>query len=244
MDRYLADTVENKMASIYSKDEIAHITKTMRMKVGDLLEVFDGQSKEYIGRIHSIEKDRILIDITQEISIQKELEANITLYQGIPKSQKMDLIIQKVTEIGANRIVPIKFERNVRVIDEKEDKQIIRWQKIAQEAAKQSKRLVIPKIEKSLTIEELLNDMNSNDINILFYENETGETFKQVLQKVKQEVRNPKIGLIIGSEGGITEKEVHLLIDNGAYSVTLGNRILRTETAAIYGASAVAYEFS
>ena len=152
----------------------------------------------------------------------------------------MELIVQKLTEIGVSRMVPVKFERCIRLIDEKEAKQIQRWQKIALEACKQSKRTLVPLIEKSMDIKTLAQDIKNNDLSLLFYENEEALNVKELLKALDK--KQTKVGIIIGPEGGITETERELLISAGAKSVLLGNRILRTETAAIYGASIISYE--
>ena len=205
-----------------------------------MVEIFDGKGKEYIARLDQIDKKSIQLKVMEEVKINRELKTFITVYQGIPKAQKMELIVQKLTEIGVSRMVPVKFERCIRLIDEKEAKQIQRWEKIALEACKQSKRTLVPLIEKSMDIKTLAQDIKNNDLSLLFYENEEALNVKELLKALDK--KQTKVGIIIGPEGGITETERELLISAGAKSVLLGNRILRTETAAIYGASIISYE--
>lgn len=240
MDRFFADKIQGDLAFIDSEEEIKHISRTLRMQEGDVVEIFDGKGKEYIARLDQIDKKSIQLKVMEEVKINRELKTFITVYQGIPKAQKMELIVQKLTEIGVSRMVPVKFERCIRLIDEKEVKQIQRWQKIALEACKQSKRTLVPLIEKSMDIKTLAQDIKNNDLSLLFYENEEALNVKELLKALDK--KQTKVGIIIGPEGGITETERELLISAGAKSVLLGNRILRTETAAIYGASIISYE--
>lgn len=240
MDRFFADKIQGDLAFIDSEEEIKHISRTLRMQEGDVVEIFDGKGKEYIARLDQIDKKSIQLKVMEEVKINRELKTFITVYQGIPKAQKMELIVQKLTEIGVSRMVPVKFERCIRLIDEKEVKQIQRWQKIALEACKQSKRTLVPLIEKSMDIKTLAQDIKNNDLSLLFYENEEALNVKELLKALDK--KQTKVGIIIGPEGGIAEPERELLISAGAKSVLLGNRILRTETAAIYGASIISYE--
>lgn len=238
MDRFFVDRISEQNAYIESAEEIKHITKVIRLKEGQSVEIFDGGGKEYIAEIAALQKQQITLNILETVEIERELKTQIVVYQGIPKAQKMDLIIQKLTEIGVQRIVPVKFERCVRLIDEKESKQNERWSKIAFEACKQAKRTKIPSIDYSMDIKELLEDIKKNDHTLLFYENEQQRTIKDMLKNAA----GSTLGIIIGPEGGITAKEKEQIEAAGAVSVQIGNRILRTETAAIYGASVVSYE--
>ena len=153
----------------------------------------------------------------------------------------MELIIQKTTEIGVKKIIPVAMERSIVKLNEKDGKKKIeRWQKIAEVAAKQSKRDIIPKIENIIKISDLCSEIKAYELFIVAYENEEEITLKQVLQE-NRGIR--KIGVLIGPEGGIDEKEIEKLVQNGAKTISLGKRILRTETAPITIASNVVYEF-
>ncbi|WP_028828985.1 RsmE family RNA methyltransferase [Proteocatella sphenisci] len=244
MDRFFADSCIENRAYITDTDEIKHITKVMRLRSGDKVELIASNKKEFIAQIREIKKDEIILDIVDEMIKKRELDCRITIYQGIPKGQKMELIIQKSTELGVARIVPCQLKRCVSNISEKEDKKISRWQKIAQEASKQSKRIMVPVIENTMGIDEIIEDMKTNQINILFYESEENLMIKDYIRKINNS--GEKIisaGIIIGPEGGLEESECFLLSESGAKTVSLGDRILRTETAAIYGATVLAYEF-
>lgn len=240
MDRFYAERIESEHATITSKDEIKHITKVMRLHEGARVEVFDGRGAEAIAQIEKIEKEEILLKVLSHSEKQRELPVELTIYQGIPKAQKMELIIQKTTELGVCRIVPVRLERCVRRIDQKEEKEIERWERIALEASKQSKRTVIPKIAYSMSFQELKQDLEGQDLAILFNEQEDSRSLKELLNE-KQNIK--RIGILIGPEGGFTSQEIEELIGIGAHSVTLGSRILRTETAAIHAASVISYVF-
>lgn len=243
MDRFLIDQlIDENLGKITDKDEIKHITKVLRMDEGDRLEGFTGDGREFTCEIQELEKEFVSLKILEEIFKNRELNTKITIYQGIPKGQKMELIVQKATELGVARIVPCNFRRCVSNIGEKEDKKIARWQKIAQEASKQSKRLIVPKIDGTLNIKELIEDIKANDLNILFYEADEDKNIKNLIKESDKNNIN-SIGIIIGSEGGFELEECKLLEAHGTKIVNLGDRILRTETAAIYGAAIVAYEF-
>lgn len=242
MDRFFIDfRVENK-ALITDKDEIKHISKVLRLRENDKVEVFSDEEREFIAEIISISKDEIELKILDEVKKRRELDCKITIYQGIPKGQKMELIVQKATELGVHRIVPCDFKRCVSSISEKEDKKISRWQKIAQEASKQSKRLRVPTIENVMDVSDIITDMSNNEINILFYEAETQNSLKHYIRSFGDR-KIDSVGIIIGSEGGLEEDECEAFTSVGAKIVTLGDRILRTETAALYGAAIIAYEF-
>ncbi len=153
----------------------------------------------------------------------------------------MELIIQKTTEIGVKKIIPVAMERSIVKLNEKDGKKKIeRWQKIAEVAAKQSKRDIIPKIENIIKMSDLCSEIKAYELFIVAYENEGEITLKQVLQE-NRGIR--KIGVLIGPEGGIDEKEIEKLVQNGAKTISLGKRILRTETAPITIASNIVYEF-
>lgn len=230
--------LENSKAYIKDEDN-HHLTKVFRAKEKDIVEVSDGEDNQYICEIETIDSKETTLKILEKSKISRESSVKVVLYQGIPKAQKMDMIIQKVTEVGVSTIYPLKMKRCVVNLKEKEDKKIDRWQKIAYEAAKQSKRGVIPKVEKSLTIKEAIKSMESNDLNIVFYEGQGVQKIKDILRE-KQDIKS--IGIFIGPEGGFDEEEITLLKDKNAFLGSLGARILRTETAGIVGASLVLYE--
>lgn len=244
MDRFFVDNKTGLMASITDRDEIKHISKVLRLREGSRVEIFSKEAKEYIAQILEISKEEIKLTILEEVNKKRELDCKITIYQGIPKGQKMELIVQKATEVGVSRIVPCELKRCVSSISEKEDKKVSRWQKIAQEASKQSKRLVVPTVENTMDIADIVEDIKNNQINILFYEAEEEHSIKQYIKTIQASgIKIESAGIIVGAEGGLEKEECEILRNAGARIVTLGDRILRTETAAIYGATILAYEF-
>ena len=200
---------------------------------------------EIIGEIDN--KEQIDIEeleciIFNEKASNCESNVHINIFQGLPKSDKMELIIQKSVELGADEITPVEMKRSVVKIDEKsKQKKIERWQKISEVAAKQSGRDIVPKINNIVNIKNICNLINKYDIVLLAYENEKNNKLKNELTKLKNK-ENLKIGVIIGPEGGLEEQEVEILKEAGAKVITLGNRILRTETVALVVTGIIMYE--
>lgn len=243
MDRFFIKKPMSEMAIISDKEDIKHITKVLRLRVGDQVEIVDGLGQEYRCILQSIEKEEVAVCPQEKVRIDRELPVRIKLYQGIPKGQKMELIVQKATELGVSEIYPINFHRCVSQLkEEKEDKKIKRYEKIAHEAAKQSKRTKLPVIHSVIQGKDLWQEMQHNDWNLLFYENESGRDLKDFFRNnAKEKVQT--IGILIGPEGGLTEEEVALLEKEGCAVLSLGNRILRTETAGMAAIAIIAYEF-
>lgn len=238
-----SNQIQDKNIKIIGED-INHISNVLRIKAQERIIVCDKEKgKSYVAELTGINKDFIDCKIIEENLETTESNINIDLYQGLPKSDKMELIIQKAVEIGVRDIYPVSLERCVVKLDAKKGaKKIERWQKIAEAAAKQSKRDVISRVNNVINIKNICHNVEKYDIILLAYENEETNTIKKELQKLD---RNKKlsIGIIIGPEGGLSEKEVSKLIDNGAKCVTLGKRILRTETAPLVMLSDIFYEF-
>ena len=234
--------VENKI-KILGQD-VNHIVNVLRLKILDEIIVCDKDNgKSYITKINCIDKDYVEVEIVRENIETTESNVSIDLFQGLPKFDKMEYIIQKATEIGVKNILPVSLERCIVKIDKKtEIKKLDRWQKIAEVAAKQSKRDYIPKIEKILNIENICQNIEKYDIILIAYENEKANSLKTELKRLKG-IDNLKIGVIVGPEGGFSEKEVQKLVSLGAKCVTLGERILRTETASLVLLSDIIYEF-
>ena len=222
-------------------EDVKHISRVLRCRENDKLEVCDMDNNEYICEIKEINKDNILLDIIEKVNIKRESNLKVKLYQGMPKGTKMELILQKLTEIGVDEIVLVQTKRSVTKIDnKKEDKKIERWERIIYEAAKQSKRAKIPKLTGVLTFKEALADMQNNDLNICPYENERTISIKEA---IKDSSANT-IGIFVGPEGGFEEEEVEKIQEIDGKVVSLGPRILRTETASVVASSIVLYELS
>ncbi len=222
-------------------EDVKHISRVLRCRENDKLEVCDMDNNEYICEIKEINKDNILLDIIEKVNIKRESNLKVKLYQGMTKVNKMELILQKLTEIGVDEIVLVQTKRSVTKIDnKKEDKKIERWERIIYEAAKQSKRGKIPKLTGVLTFKEALADMQNNDLNICPYENERTISIKEA---IKDSSANT-IGIFVGPEGGFEEEEVEKIQEIDGKVVSLGPRILRTETASVVASSIVLYELS
>ena len=226
---------------IIEGEDVKHISRVLRSRENDKLEVCDMDNNEYICEIREINKDNILLDRIEKVNIKRESNLKVKLYQGMPKGTKMELILQKLTEIGVDEIVLVQAKRSVTKIDnKKEDKKIERWERIIYEAAKQSKRGKIPKLTGVLTFKEALADMQNNDLNICPYENERTISIKEA---IKDSSANT-IGIFVGPEGGFEEEEVEKIQEIDGKVVSLGPRILRTETASVVASSIVLYELS
>lgn len=226
---------------IIDGEDVKHISRVLRCKENDKLEVCDMDNNEYICEIREINKDNILLDIIEKVNIKRESSLKVKLYQGMPKGTKMELILQKLTEIGVDEIVLVQTKRSVTKIDnKKEDKKIERWERIIYEAAKQSKRGKIPTLRGVLTFKEALEDMKNNDLNLCPYENERTISIKECLKDVSADT----IGIFVGPEGGFEEDEIEKIQDIDGKVVSLGPRILRTETASVVASSIVLYELS
>ena len=229
-------------------EDVKHISKVLRYGQGDEIEVCDSNGHEYICRIESVDKTRIDLSIVDEVDINRESRIRVSLYQGVPKSTKMDIILQKLTEAGVDEIVLVNTKRSVvNIKGDKADKKFDRWERIIYEAAKQSKRGLIPKLRGILSFKEALEDMGKNDINICPYEVEKSLGIKEALQtgQVKKILENKdevRVGIFIGPEGGFAEEENEMVKAAGIASVTMGPRIFRTETASIVATAITLYE--
>ena len=235
---------QNNQITIIGED-VNHIKNVIRKQIGDNIEICNKDSKKsYKCEITKIEENQITTEIIEEL-ISQEDNIIVDIYQGLPKADKMELIIQKSVELGANAIIPVDMKRCVVKLDSKsEEKKIERWQKISESAAKQCGRNNIPEIRHLIDINEICNKINEYNIILVAYENEKENTLKQELTKLKQEknFNNLKIGIVIGPEGGLEENDINKLKENGAKIITLGNRILRTETVALNMLSIIMYE--
>lgn len=228
---------------VIAGDDVKHISKVLRLSSEDEIEICDGESWEYIGSIKSISKDEVIVSIIHKEPLKTEAELRVILYQGLPKGAKMELILQKTTEMGIAEIVPIITDRAVVQLKDTKDKEkkAERWYKIAEEAAKQSKRGIIPEVHIPISFKEALKQGSTNDLNILAYEKESVKGLRNLLSQSKDKGIK-RIGIWIGPEGGFTEEEIRLALDNNVNTVTLGPRILRTETAGFALLSMVMYE--
>ena len=233
--------INNNKITIIDED-VKHIKNVLRKQIGDKIEVCNQDTgNSYKCEIEIIAENEIETKIIEEQkNIQEKIKVDI--YQGLPKSDKMELIIQKSVELGANSIIPVNMKRCVVKLEGKDEiKKNERWQKIAESAAKQCGRGFIPEVKHLINVKEICNWINEYDVIIVAYENEKENTLKTELKKLK--ATDLKIGIVIGPEGGFEESDIKLLKESGAKIVTLGDRILRTETVALNVLSIIMYEF-
>lgn len=240
MSKFFVDKnqISDKKIAITGAD-VNHIAKVLRAKIGDSLLVCDGEGFDYETVISSISKEMIEAEILRSYPCETEPDVQLTLFQGLPKQGKMEWIIEKCTEIGVHRIVPVQMNRSVvKLNKEQAAKKLERWQKTAEAAAKQCGRGLIPEVFMPVTIDEL-KKIELPSFLLLPYEDEQANTVSSALKSQMAETA----GIFIGPEGGFAPEEVLALKNLGAHSVTLGPRILRTETAGLVALSLVLYEW-
>ncbi|MGI6748545.1 MAG: 16S rRNA (uracil(1498)-N(3))-methyltransferase [Anaerovoracaceae bacterium] len=242
MNRFFVDAKEvlDNTIRITDQNDMKHMLKVLRLGIGDIISISDSVEFEYEAEIVAIEKDYVEARIMDKQKFAREPELEITLFQGIPKQGKMETIIQKTVELGVNSIVPVFTDRTIVVDHGNFNKKIERWQKISDEAVKQCKRGIIPKINSQITFSEMLEDITKYDLILFPYENEVKRSIKECLRGLV--VKPKKVAIIIGPEGGFSDSEARILIKSGAQSVSLGKTILRTETAGMAAIAMVMYE--
>ena len=231
MQRYFVkEKIDNKF--ILEQSDIHHIKNVMRNKNNDKIEVVYDK-KTFICNIDNI--NDCSLSIIEEIEENNELDIELVVVCSLVKEQKMDLILQKLTELGVSKIIPLKTERSIVKIDEKrESKKLIRWQAICKEASEQAKRNNVPIVTDIYSLKELIKE--ESDIKLLCSVNEKNNFINNYLQNYEN---CAKMIVVIGPEGGFSDKEEEFLVSNGYDRVSLGNRVLRVETATIYVASVI-----
>ena len=237
-----ANQVQNEIIKILGED-VNHIKNVLRKNIDSEIEICNQDSgKAYHCKILSIKDDEILCNILEEMK-EQESRVKVDIYQGLPKADKMEFIIQKSVELGVNSIIPVKMSRCIVKIDKKDEKKKLdRWNKISESAAKQCGRNFIPEIKPMIDIKDIINLKDKYDEILIAYENEKENYIKNELIKLKELKQELNLAIIIGPEGGLEEKDVMVLKENGAKIVSLGNRILRTETVALNILSVIMYE--
>ena len=236
--------VEEHVIRIHGTD-MNHIKNVLRMKIGEEILISTGEKTEYTCYIEAYEEEEVLAHIMYAQEAGYELASRIYLFQGLPKADKMELIIQKAVELGVYEIVPVATKRAVVKLDPKKDDKkaaakVSRWQSIAESAAKQAGRALIPQIATCITFEKALRMCNGLDAALIPYEKAEG------MQHARDQVRalhgKHSIGIFIGPEGGFEESEIEAARAAGAIPITLGHRILRTETAGLTMLSILMFE--
>ena len=220
--------------------DVNHIKNVLRMRNGETLKISDGNNKKYLCQIETMTSDEVCALIMEEQSQNTELPSRIVLFQGLPKGDKMELIVQKAVELGAYEIVPVATRRAVVKLDAKKaSKKVERWNSIAESGAKQSGRNVIPKVTDVMSFKEAVLYAKKLDVVLIPYELAEGmPKTREIISGIKP---GQSIGVFIGPEGGFEAEEVAFAMHEGAAPVTLGKRILRTETAGLTTLSVLMY---
>lgn len=234
--------IENGRVTIRGNDA-SHISYSLRMAKGERIRVCDGQNREYDCVLTEFLSDLVIADVVAVQETANEPSVTIYLYQALPKGDKLDTIIQKSVECGVFEIIPFESERCVvKVKADAEEKKNVRRNRIAEEAAKQCGRGYIPRVSKTVSFKDALLQASAADLAVICYEDELGTTLKQALSRRTEEGIH-SISIMIGSEGGFAENEVENAKNAGILPVSLGKRILRTETAPIFALSCLSYHF-
>jgi len=240
-----SENIVNNNILITSKNDINHIVNVLRLKKGDKLILTDPGSFIYETEISEIKPNSIETIILDKYEPTRKLNIDITLAQSILKSQKQDIVVQKATELGVNTIIPFISQNTVVKLESEKDKnqKIQRWQKIAYESSKQCQRVTIPEISQIISINELI-ELNNFDVKLVCAEKDAQFSIKKLLLQNKENIiKNSRILVIIGPEGGWDDKELHLFRSKNITLVSLGNLILRAETASITAISDIIYEY-
>ncbi|MCM3725181.1 16S rRNA (uracil(1498)-N(3))-methyltransferase [Neobacillus cucumis] len=245
MQRYFVQQKANNDHFIIDEEDRHHIVKVMRMEINDRIICVDPEGKQAVCSLSEITNSSVVADVVQWIDESPELPISITIASGLPKGDKLEWIIQKGTELGAQQFLPFSAARSVVKWDEKKAaKKIDRWQKIAKEAAEQSHRTILPSIINPMSFKDLLKKSNDFDYKLAAYEEESRQGETSVLSSTLKKMKNGESLLIVfGPEGGLAEEEVQHLKDCGFGLCGLGPRILRTETAPLYSLAAISYHF-
>jgi 16S rRNA (uracil1498-N3)-methyltransferase len=243
LQRYFAKQEEDTF--IIQEDDYHHIVRVMRMNVGDKIYCVNNDQQVAQCSIENIFENEVTAKVVQWVEGEIELPVSVSIVSGLPKGDKLEWIIQKGTELGAYEFIPFIAARSVVKWDEKKGaKKLIRWNKIAKEAAEQSHRTMIPEVSTPISMKELIKRSNSYDVKIIAYEEEAKEGESAMLTKKLQSMtKGQTILALFGPEGGLSESEVNLLKEQDFVTCGLGPRILRTETAPLYLLSAVSYHF-
>lgn len=246
MQRYMVEQRNWSKQDLYiDGDDYHHIVNVMRMKPGDQVICNHPSGKAYQCTIEEIDDQHVRLVILKELTNQTELPVHVTLMQGLPKGDKLEWVVQKATELGAETIIPLACERSIVKWDDKKiPKKVERLQKIAKEASEQSHRTVQPTVDAPVSIKQLTSQSSSYDHKFVAYEETTRELKTNKLESYLAEIKpGASIGIVIGPEGGLTDSEIERLYQADYQPIRLGPRILRTETAPLYFMSVLSYLF-
>jgi 16S rRNA (uracil1498-N3)-methyltransferase len=235
MHRFFTTEIRENTAVVRG-DDVKHIAKVLRLRAGDVVQLCDGRGNECDAVIASVSSDAVTFDTQPWHAAVTEPDTKVTLFQCLPKAGKMETIIQKCVELGISAFVPVQSERCVVVLKPPYEGRIERWQRVSEEAAKQSRRGVIPQVNLPVALGKL--DFSAFDTVLVAFENEHAVSLKAALR----EGCGTRIAIVIGPEGGFSDAEIETLTGKGARSVSLGTRILRTETAGMAMLAQIMYE--
>lgn len=248
MSRFFVEpeNIGEKNIIIDNREDLHHMMKVLRLSAGDEIEVSDSVEWEYTAELLYLDSDSAEARIIDKQRFTTEPEVQVTLFQGIPKQGKMETIVQKCVELGVHAVIPVFMDRTVVVDKGNFGKKVQRWQKVSDEAVKQCKRGLIPQVFDPMKMPEVLTTFGVFDLMLFPYENEDGTTIKDVLRKVRESNEwlegRKRIAVIIGPEGGFSDKEAADIVAAGGRSVSLGKTTLRTETAGMATLAMVMYE--
>jgi 16S rRNA (uracil1498-N3)-methyltransferase len=235
---------------VITGDDVRHITKVLRLGIGDQITVTTGENREYRVAITAASKTEVSGRVVAEQIVNRDPELKVTLVQGLPKGDKMDLIVQKCTELGVTTIIPVETKRAVVKLDAGKAKQRVeRWQRIAMEAAKQCRRNRVPIVAPPTSWASALEIIPKAAITLVPWEDEQGKSLKQIMGERQQlwakdaASRPQEVWVFIGPEGGLDPEEIELAKSKGVIPVSLGPRILRTETAGLAVLTMVLYQW-
>lgn len=233
MQHFFVSPEQVKEEKIYVEGtDVNHMKNVLRMKIGEELTVNDGEGYQYLCAVETYEADMAVLKILKRTKDESELTSKIYLFQGLPKQDKMELIVQKAVELGVYQVIPVSTKRAVVKLDAKKaKKKVERWQQIAVSAAKQAGRGIIPAVGEVCSYAQALKMAGELDVILIPYELAEGmKETKKIISDIKP---GQSVGIFIGPEGGFEEEEVERAVEAGAKPVTLGKRILRTETAGL-----------
>lgn len=231
----------NNNRAVITGPEVKHINKVLRLKEGDAVTLLDGLGNSYKASIYRCSKDTVMCHVQEKQVAGGEPPVQITVVQGLPKGDKMELVIQKGTELGITRFIPLKSKRSIVRLDEKKaGERKTRWQRVALEAAKQCRRPLVPVVDEPMEWHQVLSAVPQDALLLMPYEDEQTMTLKDIIHS---EQHKQNFYIIIGPEGGFEPEEVALAKDYGVKTVSLGPRIMRTETAGLAMASIIMYQY-
>lgn len=244
MQRYfLTENMQQEVFTI-TGDDVHHIVRVMRMQIGDELYICLQNGDSAVAEIVELSKEAVVVKPLKWLEETKELPVAVSIVTGLTKADKYEYVLQKATELGADSFIPYKAQRSIVKWDEKKStSKIDRWKKIIKEAAEQSHRTLLPNISAPLSIKEVIEYSKSYEYKFIAFEETAKDGVHSVLaESLKSVQKNDRIIAVFGPEGGLSDKEVDLLMENGFICCSLGPRILRAETAPLYFLSCISYQ--